>query len=367
MKRFLAGLFFAVFLLYNGNALAESALSAILIEAETGRVLYENNAHAPLPMASTTKIMTALLALERGRLEDMVTASRNAFGVPGTSIYLSEGEQLTLEEMLYGLMLSSGNDAAVAIAEHIGGSVENFCRMMTQRAESLNCENTVFQTPHGLPCENHHTTARDLALIAREAMKNETFRQIVSTQRASIPWEGHAYHRILNNKNRLLSSYPGALGVKTGYTKAAGRCLVFAAEREGMRLIGVVLNAPNWFEDAAEILDNGFKNWQMVTLLSEGEAVRALPVKNSGGARVTVRALKDVSAPVGTDRWPVLRIDLPDALEAGVEKGQAVGTASLWEGDMCLISVPLYADQAMGGDSFRAGLSRIGQCWELAP
>ena len=367
MKRFLAGLFFTVFLLYNGNALAESALSAILIEAETGRVLYEKNAHAPLPMASTTKIMTALLALENGRLEDRVTASRNAFGVPGTSIYLAEGEQLTLEEMLFGLLLASGNDAAVAIAEHIGGSVENFCRMMTRRAESLNCENTVFQTPHGLPCENHHTTAWDLALITREALKNDTFRQIVSTQRAAIPWQGHDYDRILNNKNRLLSSYPGALGVKTGYTKAAGRCLVFAAEREGMRLIGVVLNAPNWFADAAEILDAGFKNWQMVTLLSAGEAVRVLPVTGGTRGSVAVRAQQDVSAPVRTDHWPDLKIDLPDALAAEIKEGQTVGTASLWEGDTCLVSVPLCAEEAVGDASFHASLSRIGQCWGLVP
>lgn len=364
MKRFFAGLFFAAFLLYNGIGLAENARSAILIETQSGRVLYESNAHEPLPMASTTKIMTALLALENGDLNDLVTASHNAFGVPGTSIYLSEGEQLTLEEMLYGLMLQSGNDAAVAIAEHIGGSVENFCRMMTERAEALHCENTLFQSPHGLPSDHHHTTAWDLALIAREALKNETFRQIVSTQRASIPWAGHDDDRILNNKNKLLSSYPGAIGVKTGYTRAAGRCLVFAAERENMLLIGAVLNDPNWFTDAAEILDQGFENWQMVTMLSRDEAVRQLPVENNSGKTVTVRCLGDVAAPMENDAWPDLKIDLPDALPFSVKKGQTVGTASLWDGGKELISVPLYADTADRDPSFRSGLSRIGKCWE---
>ena len=326
-------LFFGLILLYNGSGLAETAdgspRSSILIEAKTGRVLYENNAHEPLPMASTTKVMTALVALENGNLDDLVTTGRNAFGVPGTSIYLSLGEQLPLIDMLYGLMLASGNDAAVAIAEHIGGDVDGFCQMMNEKAVDIGCENNVFSTPHGLPADNHHTTARDLALIAREAMQNPTFREIVSTQRASIPWAERDYDRILNNKNKLLSEYPGAIGVKTGYTKAAGRCLVFAAERDGLELIGVVLNCPNWFQEAEAILDRGFENWQMVTLLSKGETVRTIPVTNGVRASVQVVASDDVSAPVRVDAWPDLLIDLPETLDAGIKQGQAIGTAKL--------------------------------------
>ena len=193
-----------------------SARAAVLIDRGTGMVLLCHNENEPLPMASTTKVMTALLALEKGNLDDVVTVGRNAYGVPGTSIYLNLGERITLRDLLYGLLLASGNDAAVAIAEHIGGSVEAFCAMMTERAAELGCENTVFVNPNGLPAEGHHTTAYDLALIAREAMKNETFREIVSTQRASIPWEGRSYDRVLNNKNRLLSDYEGATGIKTG-------------------------------------------------------------------------------------------------------------------------------------------------------
>ena len=360
MKRLLTGLFFAALLLYNGGAAAESARSAILIEADSGRVLYEKNAHEALPMASTTKIMTALVALENGSLDDVVTASRNAFGVPGTSIYLAEGEQLTLEEMLYGLMLQSGNDAAVAIAEHIGGSVEAFCRMMTARAEEIGCENTLFSTPHGLPADNHHTTAWDLALIAREALRNDAFRQIVTTQRASIPWAGHEYDRVLNNKNKLLSEYPGALGVKTGYTKAAGRCLVFAAERDGMRLIGAVMNDPNWFQDAEERLDGGFEGWRQVTLYSPGEPVRSLPVP--GGGSVTVKALGKLAAPVRRESVPELRVELPDALTAEVSKGDIVGTASLWEDGEQTASIPLYAG-GDAGSAFRRGIGRIFSVW----
>ncbi len=363
-KRFIAGLFFAALLLYNGSsAQAESAKSAILIEAETGRILYEHNAHQALPMASTTKVMTALIALENAALSDTVTAGPNAFGVPGTSIYLSEGEQLSLEDMLYGLMLSSGNDAAVAIAEHVAGSVDSFCRLMTLKAEQLGCENTLFSTPHGLPSSNHHTTAHDLALITREALKNDVFRQIVSTQRASIPWAGHDYNRVLNNKNSLLSTYEGALGVKTGYTKAAGRCLVFAAERNGMTVIGCVLNAPNWFQDAKEIMDRGFEAYEMVTLMEADQDVKALPVEKGEADSVMLYTEKALSAPMAKGTFPTLTLDIPEMLTAPVEKGQRIGTATLWDGEEALCTLPLYARQAVPAQSFRTWLLRIGEQW----
>lgn len=363
-KRLLAGLFFAVLLLYNGGvAQAESAKSAILVEMETGRILYEKNAHQALPMASTTKVMTALVALENAALSDVVTAGKNAFGVPGTSIYLSEGEQLTLEEMLYGLMLCSGNDAAVAIAEHVAGTVDSFCQLMTLKAEQLGCENTVFSTPHGLPASNHHTTAWDMALITREALKNPVFRQIVSTQRASIPWAGHTENRVLNNKNSLLSSYHGAIGVKTGYTKAAGRCLVFAAEREGMTVVGCVLNDPNWFRDAAQIMDTGFEKYEMVTMLQKGESVGLVPVEMGAQESVSVYAGNILSAPVEKGTLPDMKIDLPGTLTAPVEKGQRVGTATLYDEGQALAAIPLYASESVTEQSFRFHLRRLITCW----
>lgn len=366
LKTFLTALFIGWILLYNGSAMGEGARSSILIEAKTGRVLYEHNAHEALPMASTTKVMTALLALEKGDLLDTVTTGPNAFGVPGTSIYLSLGEKLTLEEMLLGLMLASGNDAAVAIAEHIGGTVENFCRMMTERAEEIGCENTVFLSPHGLPATGHHTTAWDLALITREAMKNPRFREIVSTQRASLPWQDHEYSRVLTNKNKLLSTYPGALGVKTGYTKAAGRCLVFAAERDGLELIGAVLSCPDWFGEAAALLDKGFENWQMVTLLTAGEKVREIPVTGGTARSVAVVAGGDAAAPVKTDAWPDLAFDLPDVLQAGIVEGQVLGTVSLMDRGETLVTVPLVAAQAVPEKSFRTGVGRIFAQWVFA-
>ena len=364
------GLFFGLILLYNGGALAEEtgegARAYVLLEAKTGRVLDAWNENEPLPMASTTKIMTALIALEQGDLQDTVTAGKNAFGVPGTSIYLAQGEQLTLEQMLYGLMLASGNDAAVAIAEHIGGTVEGFCERMNQRAREIGCQNTAFATPHGLPAEGHYTTAYDLALIAREAMKLPAFREIVSTQRASIPWAGHEYSRVLTNKNQLLSTYPGALGIKTGYTKAAGRCLAFAAERDGMELIGVVLNCPNWFGEAAALLDRGFANWQMATILSAGETVRQVPVTGGSQRSVALVAQRDVAAPVPIDRWPDLVLNIPDSLPAGIRAGQMLGEARLMDGSETLISVPLVAAEDVEERSFRRGWERLEARWPLA-
>lgn len=324
----------AVLTLLGGGARAEEevetgARAAVLIERNTGMVLLCHNENEPLPMASTTKVMTALLALEKGNLDDVVTVGRNAYGVPGTSIYLNLGEHITLRNLLYGLLLASGNDAAVAIAEHIGGSVEAFCAMMTERAAELGCENTVFVNPNGLPAEGHHTTAYDLALIAREAMKHETFREIVSTRRASIPWEGRSYDRILNNKNRLLTDYEGATGIKTGYTRAGRRCLVFGARRDGLEVIGVVLNCANWFDEAARLMDLGFERYEGFTALSEGETVRVLPVTDGTQDTVYICAGADLTAPVPKGEIPSLEYDMPDSLPAGMQMGDTVGEARL--------------------------------------
>lgn len=256
----------------NAEAPRTGARAAVLLEAETGRVLFEKNADERLAIASTTKIMTALLAIESCAMDEIVTAGKNASGVPGTSIYLSEGEQLTMEEMLYGLMLRSGNDAAVAIAEHVAGSVEAFAERMNARAETLGA-NAYFTTPNGLDSGGNGASARGIATIAREAMRHEAFVAIVSTKRRTIPWTDHEYMRVLTNKNKLLRTYDGALGIKTGFTKKAGRCLVFAAERDGMRVVGAALNCPNWFEEAADIMDYGFETYSMVEVLPEGAVV----------------------------------------------------------------------------------------------
>lgn len=365
MKRFAAVLFFFAAFLYNGIAHADAAAAAV-IEAETGRVLYALNETQRLPMASTTKIMTALLALENASLDDMVTAGENAFGVPGTSIYLQKGETLTMEQMLYGLMLASGNDAAVAIAEHVAGSVDAFCDMMNAHAQLLGCQNTHFVTPHGLPAEQHYTTAYDLALIAREAMDNADFRRIVSTQRATIPWQGHDYDRVLTNKNRLLSTYAGALGIKTGYTRAAGRCLAFAAERDGMTLIGVVLNCPDWFDQSAALLDQTFEKYEMYQALDAGEIVADLAVSNGVVDTVRVVLRKRLAAPVQKGVIPNIRLTLPDSLQAGFDADVPVGAAELLDGNETIATVLLYPQQAVAEHTFLTGIRQALDNWLVA-
>ena len=349
--------------LARGETVATSARACIVIDARSGRTLLACNEHEPLPMASTTKVMTALLALERGDLSAPVTAGRKAFGVPGTSIYLSEGETLSLHDMLRGLMLASGNDAAVAIAEHIGGSTEDFCRMMTERAAALGCESTVFLTPHGLPCEGHYTTARALALIAREAMPHPAVREIVSTVRATIPWEGRSYDRVLNNKNRLLTTYDGATGVKTGYTRKAGRCLVFGASRDDLEIIGVVLNCPDWFDEAARLMDMTFARYEAVTLLNQGEQLRLIPVEGSGGASVAAVLAADLTAAVPQNALPTLVVDLPDILTAPVQAGDIIGQAHLYWENEAVCTADLLASASAAKDDFPARWRRIWQNW----
>ncbi|MCI6376233.1 MAG: D-alanyl-D-alanine carboxypeptidase [Clostridiales bacterium] len=349
----------------EGDQVDSCARAAVLIERNTGMVLLRHNETEPLPMASTTKVMTALMALEYGRLDEVVTVGRNAYGVPGTSIYLSLGEKITLRDLLYGLMLASGNDAAVAIAEHIGGSVDAFCQKMTQRAAEIGCENTVFVNPNGLPVQGHHTTAFDLALIAREAMRYDLFREIVSTKRASIPWEGRSYNRILNNKNRLLSDYEGATGIKTGYTKAAGRCLVFGARRNGLEVIGVVLNCGDWFNEAARLMDMGFERYECFTALSEGETVRELPITDGTQDTTYICAQGDLCAAVPRGEVPTLEYDMPDTLSAGMKLGDIVGEARLMLNGRTLASVPLVLSESLRPRDFGFELERVIQGWPL--
>ena len=358
----------AIFLsLWPGRAAAQevdsAAASAIVMEAQNGTVLLSHDAETERPMASTTKIMTALLALENGQLDELVTASERAFGVPGTSIYLSAGETLTLHDMLYGLMLASGNDAAVAIAEHIGGTVEEFCARMTARARELGCMHTVFLTPHGLPKEGHYTTARDLATIAREALRSSTFREIVSTTRASIPWPGREYDRILNNKNKLLTTYPGATGVKTGYTKAAGRCLVSSAKRDGMELICVVLNCPDWFNESTRLLDEAFSEYSWFDILAEDELVREMPVENGGDVLLSIYPREALGGAALRDSLPELVVELPDTLSAPIKRGEVLGKARMVVQGETIAETELIAGADVARDDFPSRFRHYLTLW----
>ena len=262
---------FVSILLIPISASAISAKSAILIDSNSGRVLYEHNSYEQLPMASTTKIMTGLLACESGKLNKSVKVSAFASGTEGSSLWLKIGGKQTLENLTYGLMLKSGNDAAVAIAEYLGGSIDAFALLMNKKAREIGAVNTNFENPHGLDSDGHYTTAYDLALIAREAMKNDTFRKIVSTKTYSIPMEGEKWDRALKNHNKLLWQYEGCTGIKTGFTKKCGRCLVSSAKRNGRELICVTLNAPDDWKDHSYLLDYGFDNFDTEVVAKKGE------------------------------------------------------------------------------------------------
>lgn len=239
-----------------------SAGQAILVDGDTGKVLYEKSADEKAYPASTTKIMTALITLETlekydSPIEQKVEIPKDAEGVEGSSLYLKAGEKISIEDLLYGLMLVSGNDSAVALADVIGGDRENFVTMMNDKAAALHCRNTHFANPNGLFDENHYTTARDMAIIACEAMKNETFRKIVATSDHKAEREESTY-LTFHNKNKTISQFDGGNGIKIGYTKASGRTLVASASRNGRTMIAVVMSAPDWFNDAYRLMEMGF-------------------------------------------------------------------------------------------------------------
>ena len=260
-------------------ALETSAKSAVLIECESGDIVYSKNASSRVPMASTTKIMTAIVAIENGDLDKSIIIPKEAVGIEGSSIYLKENERLTLSELLYALLLESANDAATAIAIEIGGNVEDFSKMMNCKAAELDLENTHFCNPHGLDDEMHYTTAYDLAILARYAMQLPQFYEIVSSVKETIPLSDDG-KRLLVNHNKLLKNYEGAIGVKTGFTKKSGRCLVSCAERNGVRLIAVTLNAPNDWNDHKSMLDYGFEQYERIHLANAGDYTISLKCIN---------------------------------------------------------------------------------------
>ncbi len=303
-----------------------SARSAVLIEASSGNVIFEKASDIRMPMASTTKIMTALIALENCDISKVIKVSPLSIGIEGSSIYLSAGESVTMEDLLYALLLESANDAAAAIAIEVGGSIEGFAEMMNEKARELGLENTHFDNPHGLDSETHFTTAYELALITREAMKNETFKKIVSTHKRMMPLNGGEGTRVLVNHNKLLELYDGAVGVKTGFTKKSGRCLVSAAERDGLMLIAVTLKAPDDWRDHSSMLDLGFSLYEARELCDIGSFSYIMPVSGGECDHVMLNCAQRVTVIMPRDDGEIKTvIELPRFLYAPVCKGDIVG------------------------------------------
>jgi len=303
------------------GAVSTSATSAILVDADSGRVLYEQNADQQMLIASTTKIMTALVAIRDGNLSDTVKVSRKAAYTEGSSMYLKEGETLTLETLLYGLMLCSGNDAAVAIAEHISGSEEAFAERMNQTAVELGMMNSSFANPNGLDHEKHYSTARDMSVLARAAMENRTLARIVSTK--SVTMSG----RTMTNHNKLLSYMENCIGLKTGYTKAAGRTLVSCAEQNGQRLIAVTLQDGNDWADHQSLYAYGFSTYSNCKLASVGQALSSASVKEGQENTVPLVATDRFVWPTAKGESVKTKIVLDGPITAPVTSGTKVGQA----------------------------------------
>lgn len=323
-----------------------SAKSAVVIDADTGKILYEQDAHTRRGMASTTKIMTALVALEQVPLDRLVTVDPRACGVEGSSVYLYDGERITMETLLYALMLQSANDAAEAIAYEVAGSIEGFADLMNRKADALGLTATHFDNPHGLDGDTHYTTAYELALIAAHAMEHEIFAEIVSTVKKSVPLHDGEISRLLVNHNRLLREYGDIIGVKTGYTKKCGRTLVSAAQRDGVRLICVTLDDGNDWADHRALLDYGFSLYRE-TALSERISYE-VPVCGGEKSFVAV-STRDVPTAFLPENHGEIRAvtEMPRFLYAGVREGDVVGKVVFYADGAKIGEADLYAEHSV--------------------
>ena len=299
-----------------------SASAYILMDARSGRVLLGQNIEQEMSIASTTKIMTALVALEHGDLSDVVTVKASHLK-EGSSMYLQAGEQLTLEALLYGLLLPSGNDAAECIADHCGKGVENFVALMNEKAQELGMTHTSFANPSGLDAQGHYSCALDMAKLAAYAMKDPTFARIVSTKEATVGT------RTLSNHNKLLGTLSGCIGLKTGYTTAAGRTLVTCCERNGMRLVAVTLNDGADWNDHTALYEYGFSHYQNHSVVSRGEVCAVLPVRGGDETSVKIVAEKAFSYPLSELEQITTHLILPEELQAPFLEKDVVGEMSI--------------------------------------
>lgn len=329
-----------------------TAAAAIVIDADSGQVLWEKNAHQRRAMASTTKIMTSLLAIESGRLDEVVTISKRAASIGEATIFLKEGEKLTLRELTYGVLLSSGNDASTAVAEYLGnGSEAKFIEMMNTRAGELGLKNTHFTNPHGLPSAEHYSSAYDLAALLRVATNQPVWNQMAETKVKKISFQGKPDGRTLKSHNKLLWNYPPATGGKTGYTFAAGRCFIGSARKNGRRVIQSTLAATDLWGDSQKLLAWGLDNWENVVVARRGEIVGTVPINAGFNRMVEVVAPRDVTVclPRGTAEKANLQQvwQLPDQLNAPVDLNQPVGQLIVKHNEKVLATVPLVAAQAV--------------------
>lgn len=331
----------------SGPPVIEAA-SAILVDADTGTVLYQHNADERRPLASLTKLMTALLILEQGKLDELVTASEDTAQCPESSL-LEPGEQIPMNHLLQAILIKSANDGALAAAQHVSGSEEAFVEEMNLKAAQLGADNTHFANPHGLYHPNHYSTARDIALIARHAVNNRTFCHIVKTKRMLIPWPGHPHPRVLRNRNKLLWKMPSADGIKTGYVKESGKCLVASATRQGWKLIAVLLDSKQLWEESAALLDYGFSHFRHLVFARRGQVVATVPLRRGAEPELPLLATDQLSAVLEKGKNRPLQTSLQvGKIKAPVVAGQRLGQLRLMSGESTLESVDLVAGKNIG-------------------
>lgn len=322
-----------------------SAKAMIVLEQNSGRVILQKNIHQKLAMASTTKIVTALTVLNNCKnINQIVKIHNGAVGVPGTSIYLKHGEEITVKELLYGMMLPSGNDAATALAYYVGGTIEQFCTLMNECAVNLGAVNSRFKNPHGLDEAGHYTTAYDLAVITAQALKNETFKQIVTTKSTRIKGSSIGSYRYLKNKNKLLNTLDGCIGVKTGFTNNAGRCLVSATQKNGTTYVCVCLNCGPMFEESASALNFANENYLNVELLPEYKIVKPVTVNDGKVEYVKVYSKRSFYYPLTASEASRIeyRYNLPNSIDAPVKKDEVVGQIEIYLDNHLLFSEKVY-------------------------
>ncbi len=347
-----AGVLAAV-LLFTMPASAISAKRAIVLDASTGRVLYEKDADSRSLIASTTKIMTALIVCEQCNVLDRVKIPKEAVGIEGSSMYLKEGEVLTVQELLYGLMLSSGNDAAVALAIFCGGTVEGFAEMMNDKARLLGMHGSHFTNPNGLDHPDHYATARDLAVLGAYAMENPVFAKTVSARSV------HVAGRTLVNHNKLLWRLEGADGIKTGYTRAAGRILVSSAIRQGRRLVAVTIHAPDDWKDHEILLERGFSEFRPHHIVAAGDVLGRAEVPGGTQSTVEILASEDFFFPLTEQEKPEIRLPGTGMVYAPVAQGQDAGTAYI-----CLNGNPVGKIAVEYGQTVEQNVEQTPGFWE---
>lgn len=357
--------FFVLIVFYPSlDANADTARSScIVIEQESGRILNGNNINIKLPMASTTKIMTALVVLKNMDVYSTISIPKQAVGVEGSSIYLKEGEKWRIIDLLYGLMLRSGNDSATALAIACGGSIEGFNEMMKDTIKSIGLKNSSFVNPHGLHDDNHYTSAYDLAMITREAFKYDVFTEIISTKVYKFIDHENINH-IFYNKNKMLNMYNGANGVKTGYTKVAGRCLVSSAIKNGMQVISVVLNHPNMWADSISIMDKAFCDYGMYELICNDEFLGECKVINSRQNTTMLTSKETIRYPLKNNEILKVRYQLNyEPLVAPIKADKIVGNVDIYLDNDLLFKVNAYTIEDIKEMTLRDRLREITDKW----